>query len=150
LRTYIQDTLKAYKLPDDVRRNLRVVDKNPNVTSKSNDKKISAGTRVDKGNNSVISAAPAHQFVLPAESMPRLIYEKVPSEGENKFNGELQLSLKINENGKVVDHRILSNSMDCTNCLNEIIQAAYKTKWEPAIVDGKKIDYWVVKSYAFN
>lgn len=150
--TYIQDTVRAYKLPEDVRRNLKVANQNPDENSKSIDqtKKIPEGLPVEKGNNSPGSAEPAKQITPPLQSMPRLIYEEVPAAGENKFNGELQLSLKIDENGQVVDHRILSNSLDCTDCLNAIIQAAYKSKWEPAVVDGKKTAYWVEKSYIFN
>jgi hypothetical protein len=88
--------------------------------------------------------------IKPERSAPRLIYEVVPSEGDNEINGRLQISLKINENGEVIDHRILSNSLDCDKCLNDIIRSVYKSKWEPARVNGKKEDYWVVKSYTFN
>lgn len=148
--TYFQDTVKAYKLPEDVRRNLKVANQRPDDNSNSTDKKISPGSPFEKGNRSVGSAEPAKQSTTPLQSMPRLIYEEVPSEGESKFNGELQLSLEIDENGRVVDHRILSNSLDCIDCLNTIIRAAYKSKWEPAVVNGKKTDFWVVKSYIFN
>ena len=83
-------------------------------------------------------------------SAPRLLYEVVPSGGEDDYHGSLQLSLKINEDGKVIDHRILYNSLDCPDCLNSLIKAAYRSKWEPAAVNGIREDYWVVKSYTFN
>ena len=88
--------------------------------------------------------------IQPARSAPRLIYEVVPSEGDNELNGKLQLSLKIDKDGKVIDHQIISNSLDCDKCLNDIIRSAYKSKWEPAVVNGRKEDFWVVKSYTFN
>ncbi len=151
-RTYNRDTVSAYKLPEDVRRNLRIDNPNPNENSKSTDQnlKISKEPPVEKESSPGGSASMDQHTTSLIKSEPRLIFEVVPSEGENKYNGKLELSLKINENGQVVDHRILSNSLDCTDCLNAIIQAAYKSKWEPAIVDGKKSDYWVVKSYTFN
>ncbi len=83
-------------------------------------------------------------------SAPRLIFEVVPAGGENKFNGRLMLSLKINEEGRVIDHRVLFNSLDCTDCLTEIIKAAYSSRWEPAIVNGKNEEQWVEKTYTFN
>ncbi len=83
-------------------------------------------------------------------SAPRLLYEVVPAGGEDDYHGRLQLSLKIDEDGRVIDHRILYNSLDCPDCLNNLIKAAYKSKWEPAVVNGIREDYWVVKSYTFN
>ncbi len=83
-------------------------------------------------------------------SAPRLLYEVVPAGGEDDYHGSLQLSLKINQYGEVIDHRILYNSLECPHCLSSLIKAAYKTKWEPAVVNGIKEDYWVVKSYSFN
>ncbi len=99
----------------------------------------------------IVSTDFADQSALQSiRSVPRQIFEVVPAGGDNEFNGRLQLSLKIDKNGRVVDHRILYNSLDCTACLNDIIKAAYRSKWEPATVDGKNADYWVVKSYMFN
>lgn len=83
-------------------------------------------------------------------SAPRLLYEVVPAGGQEDYHGSLQISLKINQDGKVIDHRILYNSLDCPDCLNELIKTAYKSKWEPAAVNGRNEEYWVVKSYSFN
>ena len=86
----------------------------------------------------------------PVRSAPRQIFEVLPANDDNEVNGWLQLSLKINKNGRVVDHRILYNTLDCEDCLNNIINAAYRSRWEPASVNGKNTDYWVVKSYTFE
>lgn len=149
-RTFIRDKMQSYKLPEDVRKSLTAADHNPDLNSKetSPEHKNFAGVAVEKGNSG--SANPARQNSIPEQSIPRLIYEEVPRGGENKFNGNLQLSLKINADGQVVEHRVLSNSLDCTDCLNAIIQAAYKSKWAPAVIDGKKREYWVVKTYSFK
>ncbi len=110
---------------------------------------------------SLASNEPQHTGVVSTESadpgkvqdaaaVPRQILEVVPAEGNNEFTGRLQLSLKINEKGQVVDHKIIFNSLDCFECLNKIIKAAYKSRWEPGYVNGKNTDYWVMKSYIFD
>lgn len=151
-RTNVQRDVKALRLPQDVRRTINIADPNPNENSKDTDLKHydSAGTATDKEKSSSGNAGMAEQMSKPKESIPRLIYEKLPSGGANKITGQLQLSLKINEDGQVTDHRILFNSIDCSDCLDTIIRTAYKSQWEPAMVNGKKADYWVVKSYTFN
>lgn len=149
-RTGIQNKVKGFKLPEDVRKSLKVANPEPeeNLKGQEHHNDIPAGSPVEKSYGG--SAEMAKKNTAPLQSMPRLIYEEVPSSGKNKFKGMLQLSLKINENGQVVDHRLLSNSLDCTDCLNAIIRAAYKSRWEPAIVDGKEADFWVEKSYTFK
>jgi outer membrane biosynthesis protein TonB len=151
-RTNIPDNVKALRLPQDVRRTISIADPNPDENSKNTDIKhnYSAGTASEKGNGSSGNAVMAKQILKPMQSIPRLIYEELPSGGENKISGQLRLSLKINQDGQVTDHRILVNSIDCTDCLNAILRAAYKSQWEPAMVNGKKAEYWVVKSYKFN
>ena len=124
----IGDNIEEFEPLDDIRLNSNLTDQDDN----------SATPGPDQDNNH------------PAVTAPRLIYEVVPAGGENKFNGLLRLSLKINEDGRVVDHRILFNSLDCTDCLTEIIKAAYSSKWEPAMVSGKNEEHWVEKTYTFN
>jgi hypothetical protein len=125
---YISDQVEAFELLDDV-----------TLQSKVN------------GQNAVVSSESADQTnIRPVRSAPRQIFEVVPANDDNKVNGRLQLSLKINENGRVIDHRILFNSLDCNDCLNDIINAAYRSRWEPASINGKNADYWVMKSYTFK
>lgn len=124
----ISDEPEAFQLLEDV-----------NLTSDESEQ-ISefAAESADKGNIQSVASA------------PRQIFEVVPANRDNDLTGRLQLSLKINKKGQVVDHRIIYNSMDCTECINEIIKAAYRSKWEPGNVNGKNMDYWVMKSYIFN
>lgn len=82
--------------------------------------------------------------------VPRQTLEVMPSIDKKDFEGQLQLSLKINERGEVIAHKILLNSLNCSDCLNQIISAAYNSRWEAGIINGKKSDYWVKKSYVFN
>ncbi len=113
------------------------------------DVSLTQGTaeKVDQSSDDLAGQGTVHY----ARSAPRLLYEVVPAGGEeDDYHGRLQISLKINTDGKVIDHRILFNSLDCVDCLNNLIRAAYKSKWEPAAVNGTNEDYWVVKSYSFN
>jgi hypothetical protein len=125
---YIPEEVEAFELLQDVNLKSEVSDQNVKTPSEF----------ADQSN------------IRPVMSAPRLIFEVVPAYEDNEFKGSLQLSLKINEKGRVIGHRIISNSLDCSDCLNDIIKAAYRSKWEPAIVNGKFADYWVVKSYVFN
>jgi len=81
---------------------------------------------------------------------PRLTYEVLPQDKEHLISGALSLSLKIDKSGKVVEHKILQNSIECEECIGKIINIAYKSKWEPAYKNGAKITDWVRKSYVFN
>ena len=82
--------------------------------------------------------------------MPRQIYEVLPTRKTDEIEGSIKLKLRIDTNGKVVEHIILSNSLECENCLDELITVAYLSKWEPGILNGIKSDFWVEKSYTFN
>lgn len=125
---YITDHVEAFELLDDVTLPSEVIGQNTMVSFESGDQ----------------------TNIRPVRSSPRQIFEALPENNDNELNGRLQLSLKINENGTVIDHRILFNSLDCNDCLNDIINAAYRSRWEPALINGENVDYWVVKSYKFN
>jgi hypothetical protein len=83
-------------------------------------------------------------------TVPRLTYEVLPENRKELFSGMLNLYLKIDKAGKVVGHKVLQNSMECEDCIEKVIDAAYKSQWEPAFQNGAKISYWVQKSYVFN
>ena len=81
---------------------------------------------------------------------PRQLLEVLPEERDKNYSGSLQLKLKIDNSGKVTEHVILFNSMDCEDCLREIISAVYKSLWEPGMKNGTETEFWVEKSYIFN
>jgi len=82
--------------------------------------------------------------------MPRQVLEVLPEKSTGELEGKINLYLKIDESGKVVEHKILLNSLECDDCLINVLSAAYQSRWEPAIRNGKQIEYWVEKSYSFN
>ena len=82
--------------------------------------------------------------------VPRQILEVVPVKPDNDVTGTIRLSLKIGTDGKVAGYKILFNNTDCPECLKNVITAAMKSKWQPAVEGGIKVEYWIEKSYAFN
>jgi hypothetical protein len=83
-------------------------------------------------------------------SEPRQILEVLPQQSEGEFKGSVTLKLKINENGKVADYKIVTSDLNCNDCINNILSAAYKSVWEPAVIKGKTEEYWIEKTYNFN
>ncbi|MGB5528914.1 MAG: hypothetical protein WBQ32_03010 [Ignavibacteriaceae bacterium] len=81
---------------------------------------------------------------------PRQLLEVLPDERNRNYSGSLQLKLKIDNFGQVAEHVVLFNSIDCEDCLREIISAVYKSLWEPGIKSGAETEFWVEKSYTFN
>lgn len=81
---------------------------------------------------------------------PRQILEVLPEKKNFNYVGTLLLKIKIDSRGKVTDHLILFNSLECKDCLSEIISAIYKSIWEPGMKEGIAMEYWVEKSYTFN
>jgi len=81
---------------------------------------------------------------------PRLTFEVLPEEKDDKISGSLNLFLKIDTTGKVISHKVLFSSIECGNCMDKIINAVYRSKWQPALSHGIEVDYLVEKSYVFN
>ncbi|MBT8386536.1 MAG: energy transducer TonB [Ignavibacteria bacterium] len=82
--------------------------------------------------------------------MPRQVLEVLPEKSSALIDGKISLYLKIDESGKVVEHKVLLNSVECDDCLKKVLSAAYQSRWDPAIRKGKQIECWVEKSYSFN
>jgi len=82
--------------------------------------------------------------------IPRQVLEVLPEKSSSELEGKINLYLKIDESGKVVEHKILLNSVECDDCLKKVLSAAYQSRWDPAIRNGRQIEYWVEKSYSFN
>lgn len=81
---------------------------------------------------------------------PRLTFEVLPDKRDYNISGSLNLFLKIDTDGKVISHQVLYNSIECEKCLDKILSAAYRSKWQPARENGIEVNYWVEKSYVFN
>ena len=64
--------------------------------------------------------------------------------------GVVELSLKIDTDGHVIEHKIIDNTTGSQRILQSVITAAYKSKWESIKIKDSKIVYWVEKTYRFN
>lgn len=81
---------------------------------------------------------------------PRQIFEVVPKFADENIKGEVNLFLQIDSEGNVKNYKILNNTLDCPDCLQKILSAINKSKWKPAIINGRKTELWVKKKYKFN
>jgi hypothetical protein len=81
--------------------------------------------------------------------LPRQIFEVIPAVPSN-CNGEILLRLKIGTNGKMVEFKVVKNNTKNRICLEKVVEAVKKSRWESAIVCGKAVEYWIEKSYIFN
>lgn len=81
---------------------------------------------------------------------PRQILEVLPQNNDEEFKGFIEIRLKIGTDGKVIEHKVVSNTTGSQKCLRNVITAAYKSKWEPIKISNNKIVYWVEKTYRFN
>lgn len=82
--------------------------------------------------------------------LPRQILEVMPKRVDRSVEGYIKLSLKIGIDGKVESYLILANTTNCSECLQNVLTAVHKSRWQPANIGGKNIEYWVQKSYSFN
>ena len=81
--------------------------------------------------------------------LPRQIVEVIPANIDN-LEGRIKFSLLIGKNGKVLEHKILRNTLSEQKSLKFIIDAVYKSKWMPINFDGHYVEYWFEKTYSFN
>jgi hypothetical protein len=82
--------------------------------------------------------------------VPRQILEVLPKNADEDFKGYIEMKLKIGADGKVIEHKVIENTTGSQRCLQSVIAAAYKSKWEPIKIKDSKIVYWVKKTYRFN
>jgi len=90
------------------------------------------------------------QSSLPEGYRPRQLLEVVPEKVADEIKGEIVLALRIGENGKVIDYRILQNVTQSLICQEHALKAAQASLWESANVNGKPVEYWIEKTYKFN
>ena len=82
--------------------------------------------------------------------VPKQILEVLPDNNDDDISGYIDLRLKIGTDGKVIEHKVIANTTGSNKYLQNVIVAAYKSRWEPIKIDNSKIDYWVEKTYTFK
>jgi hypothetical protein len=81
---------------------------------------------------------------------PRQLYEVLPEGINEEIEGEIKLVLKINIDGTVIAYRTIYNSINNKAYRDRIIEAALRSRWDPAVINGRPVIYWVEKSYKFR
>ncbi len=87
--------------------------------------------------------------VAAPDRQPRQLVEVVPEEIDEDISGVIVLSLKIGSDGSILEHKVVKNSTN-NACLQKVLKAAYRSRWEPAIFRGKAVEFWVEKTYIIN
>lgn len=87
-------------------------------------------------------------------SMPRPILETIPEypPAARKANaqGVVELNVKIDESGKVVNVKVLRNTTEHPACAQAAIAAAYRSRYQPAQTLAGPDTAWVVREYRFS
>ncbi|NMB81713.1 MAG: hypothetical protein GYA14_07825 [Ignavibacteria bacterium] len=117
------------------------------IIKESNTEKNSNGssenTKSSIGTSKGIYEASSFPFV------PRQIVEVVPEKVDGG-EGAIKLKLLIGKDGYVMKHEVMNNSSNKPKCLTFVINAVYKSRWQPVSFDGEKVEYWIEKTYVFN
>jgi TonB family protein len=86
--------------------------------------------------------------------MPRPILETIPeypSEArKTNVQGTVELNVKIDENGKVVNVKVLRNTTESNACAQSAIAAAFRSRYQPAQTPAGPDTAWVVRQYRFS
>lgn len=82
--------------------------------------------------------------------IPRQILEVLPEQNDIPCQGVVSLALHIGKDGNVKNHRVLDNTTNSEVCLKNILKAAYKTRWQPVILESQIYEYWIEKVYRFD
>jgi TonB family protein len=87
---------------------------------------------------------------LPDGFRPKQILEVVPEKVSQIYRGVVVLALKIDRKGMVSEVRLLKNTTGTGECEQKAVKAARASIWEPAVVSGHPVTYWIEKTYRFN
>ena len=102
---------------------------------------------------SKVVEAPDSNFVITVEKMPRMIKAVPPSYPPFAFkmkrNGEVWIKAHIDANGDVQNALIHQDSGTNFGFEEAALAAAYKNKFEPFEVNGKKVPVWVIYKVKF-
>lgn len=80
--------------------------------------------------------------------IPRQILEVVPQ--VERAIGLVKLRVLVGIDGFVKSHKIISNTTNSVNILQNVTDAVYKSRWQPISIEGEKVEYWIEKTYTFN
>jgi hypothetical protein len=94
-----------------------------------------------------MSSGPVSYTDLPYT--PRQLFDVLPEKNDDSISGSIILSLRIGIDGEVKEYKVAKNTTGCNPCLENVIMAVQQSKWEPALVNNQKVEYWIDKTYQF-
>jgi len=87
-------------------------------------------------------------------SLPRPVLETIPEyppqARKQNVQGTVELNVKIDAMGKVVEVVVLSNTTEDQACAQSAIAAAYRSRYQPAQTVAGPDTAWVVRQYRFS
>ncbi len=79
------------------------------------------------------------------------VFPEYPEDEKKKgVKGVVRLSIHINEQGKVIEVVVLSNTTGSQKCAKAAIDAAYGSRFFPAKEGKKAVNYWITQPYRFD
>jgi len=109
-----------------------------------------SGTGIGSGSGSGIG--PGSGWGVGYKSLPfvpKQILEVLPQNVDGE-KGEILLLLKIGKDGYVKEHKVIMNTVNDPIGLKNVLEAAYKSRWEKIKIEETQIEYWIEKKYIFN
>lgn len=82
--------------------------------------------------------------------VPRQVLEVIPKNIDDDTKGRIALSLMIGKDGKAKQHKVLVNTIRNEKSLEKVLSAAYNSKWQPVVIEGDSVEFWIEKRYSFN
>ncbi len=108
---------------------------------------LTASTKIS-GKGQIESQAPLSEENLPY--IPRQVVEVLPRVDDLKVHGSVTLKLLIDTQGKVKKYKVLANTTGNPLCVQRVIAAARKSRWEVIQLNDNKVEYWLTKEYRFG
>ena len=87
--------------------------------------------------------------VVPPRPIADVFPEYPETEKEKGVEGEIELSLLVDESGKVKNVTVVKNSTKSVLCQESAIKAAYQTQFSPAKKNKQYVAVWIRKTYKF-
>ncbi|PIW70048.1 MAG: hypothetical protein COW08_03920 [Ignavibacteriales bacterium CG12_big_fil_rev_8_21_14_0_65_30_8] len=81
---------------------------------------------------------------------PKQTLEVLPKKVGEDIKGYVKIKIKIGENGIAQDYKILENTTQSKECIEEVVNAVYKSRWEAFNKTTSEKEYWIKKTYWFN
>lgn len=93
-------------------------------------------------------------IILPGNRGPRPVFVNFPefpeSEKKKKIKGYINLSILINEEGRVTEIQVIENTTGSTVLENVFIEAAMQDRYLPAFKESVPVKIWIKKQLSFQ